>query len=104
MPAEPIAVCSCAERVEVVADVDLVLRQDHGRGAARDDRLQLAPVGDAAAEVVDELAQRRAGLDLVVAAVHDVAGERDDARAARVRDAELRVLGAAHRDDRRRRS
>ena len=37
---------SSRERVEVVADVDLVLRQDHRRRAARDHRLQLAAVGD----------------------------------------------------------
>src|SRR5437867_6409254 len=43
------------QRVEVVADVDLVALEDDGRGAARDDRLQHAPVRDAAAESVDEL-------------------------------------------------
>ncbi len=38
---------------------------------------------------------------LVVAGVHDVAGEREDARAGRVLDAELRVLRAAHLEHRR---
>ena len=51
--------------------------------------------------LVDQLAQRVAVLDLVVARALDVAGERDDPRAGRVLDAELRVLGAAHLDDRR---
>ena len=75
-----------AERVVVVADVDLVGRQDHRRRAARDDRLQLAAVGDAAAEVVDQLAQRRAELDLVVAGRHDVA-RRSRRRACRASSA-----------------
>ena len=51
-PAEPIAVFELQQRVEVVADVDLVALQDHGRGAARDHGLQRVAAGDAAAEVV----------------------------------------------------
>ena len=39
--------------------------------------------------------------ELVVAGVHDVAGEREDAGAGRVLDAELRVLRAAHLEHRR---
>ena len=80
------------ERVEVVADVDLVAREDHRGRPAGDDRLQLPAVGDAAAELLDDRAQRHPVLDLVVAAVDHVAGDRDDARAGRVLDAELRVL------------
>ena len=41
--------------------------------------------------------------ELVVAGVHDVAREREDARAGRVLDAELRVLRAAHLEHRRHR-
>ena len=89
------------ERVEVVADVDLVALEDHGRRAAGDHRLQLPAVGHAAAELLDDRAQRHAVLDLVVAAVGDMAGDRDDARACRVLDAELRVLRAAQLEDRR---
>ena len=58
------------------------------------------PVRDPAAEVVDQLAQRHAHRQLVVAAVDNVAGEREDARARRVgRGADLRVLLRAELDD-----
>ena len=57
------------------------------------------PPGNAAAEVEDQRAERRAQLELVVAAVHDVAGEGEDAGAGRVLDSELRVLLGAEPDD-----
>src|SRR5438046_793261 len=47
-------------------------------GPAGDDRLRLAPTRDAAADVVDQLSQRRPELELVVARPLDVAGERED--------------------------
>src|SRR5207247_1114047 len=82
-----------------IADVDLVALEDDRRRAARDDRLQHAPVRDAAAEPVDELPQAGSVLDLVVPRPLDVARDRDDAGTARVGYAELRVLRAAHVDD-----
>src|SRR3954451_634163 len=57
------------ERVVVERWVDLGRGEDRRRRSAGDDRLELAPVGDAAAELVDELAQRRAVLELEVAAL-----------------------------------
>ena len=98
---EPSIVPASAIESKSSGVVDLVGGQHRHRRAARDDRLQLPAVRDAAAEVVDQLAQRRPVLELVVAAVDDVAGEREDARAGRVLDAELRVLLAAELDDRR---
>ncbi len=87
------------DRVEIEARVELVGREHRHRRAARNDRLQLPPTRDAAAEVVDQLAQRRAERHLVVAAPDDVSREGEDARAGGVRNAELRVLGTAQLDD-----
>ena len=81
-----------SERVEVERRVDLVGGQHRNRRASWDDRLQLASARDPAADVVDQLAQRRPVRELVVASLHDVAAERDHARAGRVLDADLRVL------------
>ena len=92
-------------RVEVERHlVDLGGREDRRRGATGDDRLERPPAGDAAALLVDEVAQRVAVRQLVVAAAHDVPGEREDPRARRGLDPELRVLGAAQLEDRRSRS
>src|SRR5439155_14118844 len=63
------------EGIEVVADVDLVGTQDHGRRAAGDDGLQGAPARNPSAEVVDQAAKARPVLDLEVAPVHDVTGD-----------------------------
>src|SRR4051812_38803345 len=60
------------QRVEVVADVDLIARQDHCRRAARNDRLELTAVRNAAAEAVDQLAHAGAVFDLVVPGVRDM--------------------------------
>ena len=100
-PAEPIEEPASTSEVKSIA-VSIVVGGEHrGRRAARDDRLQLAAVRHAAADVVDQLAHRDPVRQLVVAGVHDVAGEREDARAGRVLDAELRVLRAAHLEHRR---
>ena len=56
-------------------------------------------VADAAREPVDEVAERHAELDLVVAGLVHVARHREDARAGRAVDAELGVLLAAHLHD-----
>ena len=74
------------------------VRTGHRR-AARDDRLELVPFRDPAADVVDQLAQARAELDLVVAAVDHVPGEREETRAAGVLDTELRVVLPAELED-----
>ena len=100
--AEPIAVpAPTSESKSSVTRFGLVGRQDHGRRAARDHRLERTTVGDPAADVVDQVAQREAVGELVVAAVDDVSGEREDASAGRVLEAELRVLGAAEFEHRR---
>ena len=84
------------ERVEVERHAPrLGGGEDDRRGAAWDDRLELAAAGDAAADVVDELPQREAVRELVVAAVDDVAREGEDARARRALEADLRVRGPA---------
>ena len=89
-----------AERVVVERHVDLVRRERrHGR-AARDDRLQLASVGDAAGEVVDQLAHRRAEHELVVAGACDVARDREDRRSGRALRPDLRELLRADLHDR----
>ena len=74
-------------------------REDRDRRAARDHRFQLAAAGDASADVVDELAQRRAERELVVPGPLDVPGDRVDDGAGRGLGAELRVPGAALLDD-----
>ena len=84
-------------------ELELLARlEDFGRGAAGDDRLELAPVAQAAAEgrVVDQLAEGDlADLDLVVARPLHLAAEADDAGAGVVGRAELGVFRAAHGDD-----
>ena len=92
---------SLPRRGEVHLRVDVVGREHRRRRAARDDRLQRPPARDAAADVVDQLPHRDPVRKLVVAGVRDVAREREDARARRVLDAELRVLRAAHLEHRR---
>src|SRR5262245_7275094 len=59
--------------VHVHRHVDLVGGERRHRGAARDHRLQLPAVRDAAGVLVDDLAQRRAHGQLVDAGPHDVA-------------------------------
>ncbi len=71
------------------------------RRAARDDRLQCAALGDAVPVLEDQLAQRRAERQLVVAGAVDVPRERVDDRSRRGRDADLRVALGAELDDRR---
>src|SRR3954468_19408539 len=88
-------------RVEVVGQVE-VFGLQHGRArAAREPELHLAPLGRAAGEPVDDVARAHPELDLEVAGVRDVARHRHELRAGRALDAELRVLLAAHPDDRR---
>ena len=100
-PAEPIEEPASTSEVKSIF-VSIVVGGEHrGRRSARDDRLQLAPVRHAAADVVDELAHRDPVRQLVVAGIHDVTGEREHARAGRVLHAELRVLRAAHLEHRR---
>ena len=79
--------------------VDLVRREHRDRRAARDHRFQLAAARDASADVVDELAQRRAERELVVPGPLDVPGDGVDDGAGRSLGAELRVPGAALLDD-----
>jgi hypothetical protein len=85
--------------VHVVRLVEVLREQPLERRAAGQEELQLAVVADAAAEPVDDVAERAAVRDLVVARVLHVPGERTDAGTGRARDAELGVLLASHRDD-----
>jgi hypothetical protein len=64
-------------------DLVAVARLQHlGRGAAGDERLEFAPALDAAADVVEELAQgERADLEFVVARFLDVAADAEKPRA-----------------------
>src|SRR5215213_10488887 len=64
--------------VVVEVRLQLIRRHHRRRRAARDDRLQFAPAGHAATDVVDQLPQRRAELELVVARPLDVPGQRED--------------------------
>ena len=74
--------------------------QHLGGGAAGNDRLELAPALDAAADVVDQLAHReRADLEFVVARLFNVAADAEQARAGVVRLADLGELRAAHAHD-----
>src|SRR3954469_7142015 len=86
-------------RVEVVGKVEVVGLQHRGARAAREPELDLAALGRAAREAVDDVARLHPELDLEVAGVRDVARDRHELRAGRALDAELRVLLAAHLDD-----
>ena len=82
-------------RLERVGQVELGLGQHRGRGAARKPRLDLAAVGRAAREALDDLAGRDPELDLVVAGALDAARDRDDLRPGRLLGPEvLEPLGA----------
>ncbi len=73
---------------------------DLGRGTAGDERLELAAALDAAADVVEELADGEcADLEFVIAGFLDVAADAEEARAGVVGLAELGVGRAAHVDD-----
>ena len=87
------------DRVVVHRRVDLGGRQHRNRRASGDDRLQLAAPGDAAGDVVDQLAQRRSQRALVVPGLRDVAREREDRGSGRRGHADLRELGRAELDD-----
>ena len=90
-----------AQRVVVERHVDLPRGQRRHRGAARDDRLQLVAAGDPARVRVDQLAHRGAELELVVAGLLDVAGDREEHRARRARRADLVEPVGAELEDRR---
>ena len=87
-------------RVEVVGEVEVVLGEDRRARAAGEPELDLAALGRAAGEAVDDLARGDAQLDLEVAGVLDVPGDRDELGARGAGRAELGVLLAAHADDR----
>ena len=80
---------------------ELLAGLENFRGrTAGDDGLELPPVQQAAADVVDQLAHRDlADFDFVIAGLLHVAADAEDARAGVVRRAELRVFRAAHLDD-----
>ena len=69
------------ERPVVDRRVEVLLGDAAAGRAAGLHRLELASAGDAAADVVDDLAQRGAHRDLDEADVVDLAGEREDLRA-----------------------
>src|SRR2546421_7183654 len=73
--------------------------QPRRRRSARDEELDAAPTGHAPGEALDELAERRTELDLVVCGPLDVARHREDARARRPADPEAGVPVAAAFDD-----
>src|SRR6185312_4737969 len=77
------------ERVELHRDVELAGVERRHRRAAGDDGLDLLAAGDAAADLVDHLAQRDAHRQLVDAGLVEVARHAEDARAARLGRAEL---------------
>ena len=86
-------------RLEAVGEVELGRGQDRRRGAAREPCLDLAPVGRAAGEPVDQLAGGDPELDLVVAGPLHAARDRDDLGAGRLLGAEpLEPLGAVGDD------
>ena len=87
-----------ARALERERQVELVGAQEAARGAAHQDRLQLAPAGDAAGEL-EQLAQRRAERHLVDARALDVAREAEELRAARALGARLGVAGPAREHD-----
>jgi len=87
------------ERAEVDGHVGAVRGDEASRGAAGLDRLQLAVVEDAAADVEDDVLQRRAERDLDEARVLDLAGEGEDLRPAGIVGPDLREPVAAEVDD-----
>ena len=96
MPPEPMIEPSCGERLVVDRRVEQVGRDAAAGGAAGLHRLDRAAVGDAAADVLDDLPQRRPHRHLDQAGVAHLAGQREDLRA-------LALLGAdARRTSRRR--
>src|SRR6185312_7360741 len=76
------------------------LGQDGGARAAGEPELDLAALGRAAGEAVDDVARLHPELDLEVPRVRDVARDGDELRAGRPLDAELGVPLAAHGQDR----
>jgi hypothetical protein len=81
------------QRRRVEPRVDVVRGHHRERRAADHHGLQLAPVRDAAADVVDQLAHGDPVRPLVGPRAHDVAGEAEHARARRIgRCADLREL------------
>ena len=74
-------------------------KQPLERRAAGEEELQLVVVTDAAGEPVDDVAERAAVRDFVVARSLHVTGDRDDARAGRLVHADLAVLLAAELED-----
>ena len=79
---------SVIERLELARHVQLGGVERRHRAAARNHRLQLAPVGHAAADVVDELAEGDPHRQLEHARLVHVARDADEARAARLARAE----------------
>ena len=102
--ADPIALpaCDSESKSSVTFSASDAVRIGRRRPAGNHG-LERPPVGDPASDLVDEVVERVAVGQLVVARPHDVAGEREDPRAGRALDTELCVLRAAHLDDRRHR-
>ena len=74
--------------------------QDLRGGPTGDDRLEFAPLAEAAAEVLEDLAEgQRAVLDLEAAGLPHVARNANEAGAGIVRAPNLRVLGSSHAND-----
>src|SRR5206468_822443 len=87
--------------VEGERKVDLARGEHRRRGAARDDRLQLAVAGDAAAVLVNELLEVHAHGELVDARLLHVAGDAVELRPGVAGDAErLEPLRAVVDDER----
>src|SRR6266540_845382 len=85
--------------LHVHLDVDLVRRQDGGRGAAGHDGLELPPAADAAAMVVDQLPQRDGHWRFDATRLHDMTGDGIQPRAALALGAEAREPLRAPVDD-----
>ena len=85
--------------VHVGGLVEMLGHQPRRRRAARDEELHAAPAGHSPGEALDELAERRTELDLVVGGPLDVARHGEDARARRPADPEPGVPVAAAFDD-----
>src|SRR5208282_109959 len=87
------------ERLILDRGVEMLRGDDAARGAAGLDGLELFAVGDAAADFVDDVAQRRAKRNFNQPGVLDLAGEREDLGTLGLLGAERGIPRGAPADD-----